>query len=373
MPARTDGRIHIAYLCDEFGTHHAMGYLAEGLFKEHDRTRFKVSGICISLKPKAAAPHFDEWIDASRMSDGDVALLVRQRQVDIALDLNGFCGSFRPGILVHRAAPIQINCLVFAGTTGLPCMDYIIADRHVVETGRDQFYSERVIRLPDMYQANYHRHLRVDPPTSRAENGLPEGGLVFCCFNNNYKIRPNVFDIWMRLLRDTEGSVLWLLGDNAAAMANLRREAGKRSVDGSRLIFAERLGSSAHLARQGCADLFLDTFPYNAHTTATDALWAGVPVLTCSGETFASRVAGSLVKAAGLPELVTPGLADYEQMARELAAEPEKIRRLRQRLQANRSTCRLFDSDRFRLNFEKALTIAHERRCRGLPPAGFDV
>jgi predicted O-linked N-acetylglucosamine transferase (SPINDLY family) len=256
---------------------------------------------------------------------------------------------------------------------GMPCMDYIIADRHIIESGREHFYTEKVIRLPDMYQANNHRHHPIDRPTSRVENGLLEGVFVFCCLNNNYKIRPDVFEVWMRLLRDIDGSVLWLLGDNPDAIANLRREAEKRGVSGSRLIFAERIGGSAHLARQGCADLFLDTFPYNGHTTATDALWAGVPVLTYSGETFASRVAGSLLKAAGLPELVTTSVADYERVARRLATEPNEISRIKEKLQANRPTCALFDADRFRHHLEQAFAIAHEHRRRGLQPACFDL
>jgi predicted O-linked N-acetylglucosamine transferase (SPINDLY family) len=370
---QVSGRIHVAYLCGEFGGHHAIWYLTEGLFKNHDRTRFKVTGVSVSPKPTAAAPHFDEWIDASRINDADVALLLRQQQVDIAVDLNGFSGNCRPGIFAHRAAPVQINWIGFPGTMGMPSMDYIIADQHVIQAGSERFYTESVIRLPDMYMVNNHRQYPIDRPTSRAENALPEGAFVFCCFNNNYKIRPDVFDVWMRLLRDIDGSVLWLLGDNADAIGNLRREAEKRGVAGSRLIFAPRVGGDAHLARQGCADLFLDTFPYTAHTTATDALWAGLPVITYSGETFASRVAGSFLKAAGLPELVTTSLADYEQLARKLATEPNAVGWLKEKLQANRLTCRLFDVDRFQHHLETAFTIAHERRRQGLSPGSFGI
>lgn len=371
--SRQGGRIHVAYLCADFWQQHVIWYLTEGLFKNHDRTRFKISGVSISPKPQAMTAHFDEWVDASRTSDGDVARLLRHMQVDVAVDLNGFSSNCRPGIFAHRAAPVQINWLAFPGTMGMPCIDYIIADRHIIETGCERFYAERVIRLPDMYQANNHRQHPIDGPTSRTENALPEAAFVFCCFNNNYKIRPDVFDVWMRLLRNVDGSVLWLLGDSTHAINNLRQEAEKRDVAVSRLIFAERVGGRAHLARQACADLFLDTFPYNAHTTATDALWAGVPVLTCSGETFSSRVAGSLLKAAGLPELVTTSLADYEQLARKLATEPNEVGQIKEKLQANRPTCRLFDADRFRHNIEKAFAIAHERRRQGLQPTCFDV
>ena len=370
---QNSGRIHVAYLCGEFGDHHATWYLTEGLFKNHDRTHFKITGVSLSPRPHAAGPHFDEWIDASRINDAAVALLLSKQQVDIAVDLNGFSGNCRPGIFAHRAAPVQINWVAFPGTMGMPCMDYIIADHHVIPAGSERFYTESVIRLPDMYVVNNHRQYPIDRPTSRAENALPEGAFVFCCFNNNYKIRPDVFDVWMRLLRDIDGSVLWLLGDNAAAISNLRSEAEKRGVAGSRLIFAPRVGGNAHLARQGCADLFLDTFPYTAHTTATDALWAGLPVVTYSGETFASRVAGSFLKAAGLPELVTASLADYEQLARKLVTEPNAVGRLKEKLQTNRLTCRLFDVDRFQHHLETAFTIAHERHRQGLPPVSFDI
>ncbi|CAN5134934.1 hypothetical protein BH10PSE6_BH10PSE6_41380 [soil metagenome] len=371
--SRPGGRIHVAYLCPDSWPQHVVWYMTEGLFKNHDRTRFKISGVSLDPRPQAAVPWFDEWIDASRKSDADAALLLRQRQVDVAVDLNGFAGIGRPGIFAHRAAPVQINWLAFPGTMGMPCMDYIIADHHVIPAGAERFYAENVIRLPDMYLANNHSEYPFDRPTSRAENALPEGAFVFCCFNNSYKIQPAVFDIWMRLLREIDGSVLWLFGGNADAAANLRSEAGKRGVSGSRLIFTAMVERDAHFARHGCADLFLDSFPYNAHTTATDALWAGLPVLTCSGETFISRVAGSLLKAAGLSELVTTSLADYEQLARKLATEPGELARIKAKLQANRLTCRLFDADRFRHHIENAFAIAHDRRRQGLPPASFDV
>lgn len=366
------GRIHVAYVCADFGNH-ATWYLTEGLFKAHDRARFKVSGVSTGPMRGELSRHFDEVIDVSKDTDLNVVRLLRCRQVDIAVDLNGFSGGGRPGIFTHRAAPVQISWLAYPGTMGLGAMDYIVADHQVIPCGYERFYAESIIRLPDTYQANNHREHPIDRPRGRAENALPEKAFVFCCFNNNYKIRPDIFDIWMRLLRAIDGSVLWLLGDNADAIANLRREAERRGVAASRLIFAARTSGSAHLARQGCADLFLDTFPYTAHTTATDALWAGLPVLTCSGETFASRVAGSVLKAAGLPELVTANLGDYEQMARRLATEPDTLMQLKDRLRAGRSTCRLFDLDRFRGHIEMAYAMACERHRQGLPPASFDV
>lgn len=366
------GRIHVAYVCADFGNH-ATWYLTEGLFKGHDRTRFKVSGVSTGPMRSELSRHFDEVIDVSKDSDLNVARLLRCRQVDVAVDLNGFSGGGRPGIFTHRTAPVQISWLAYPGTMGMCAMDYIVADRQVIPRGYERFYAESIIRLPDTYQANNHREHPIDRPSSRADNGLPEEAFVFCCFNNNYKIGPDIFDIWMRLLRTVDDSVLWLLGDNADAIANLQREAEQRGVAASRLIFAARTSGSAHLARQGCADLFLDTFPCTAHTTATDALWAGLPVLTCSGETFASRVAGSVLRAAGLPELVTTNFADYERMACTLAMEPDMLMQLKDRLRAGRSTCRLFDLDRFRGHIETAYAMACERHWQGLPPASFDI
>jgi len=374
MPsASRSGRIHVAYVCAEFGSHHAIWYLTEGLFKGHDRARFNVTGVSIGPLRGAVPRHFDRWIDASKDSDVNVARLLQREQVDIAVDLNGFSGAARPGIFMHRAAPVQINWIAYPGTMGTRAIDYIIADRQVIPLGHERFYAEGIIRLPDMYLVNNHREYPIDRPSSRAENALPEDGFVFCCFNNSYKIRPDIFDIWMRLLRDIEGSVLWLLDDNVDAVGNLRREAEKRGVAGARLIFAARVDGRTHLARQGCANLFLDTFPYTAHTTAVDALWAGLPVLTRSGETFVSRVAGSLLKAAGLPELVTTNPADYERTARKLAAEPDALIRLKDRLHAERLTCRLFDLGRFRGHLEMAYSIAYERCQQGLPPSSFDI
>lgn len=372
--ARASSRIHVAYVCADFGARHAVWYLTEGLFRGHDRSRFRTTGVSLGVMPDATVhAQFDDWIDATHLGDADLAGLLRQRRVDIAVDLQGFTSDCRPAIFAHRAAPIQISWLAYPGTTGLPAMDYIIADRHVIPPAYERFYSENVIRLPDSYQANNHRQHPIERPTGRAENGLPETGFVFCCLNNNYKIGPDLFDIWMGLLREIDGSVLWLLGDTDDAIANLRREAERRGVAGTRLVFAARIGGPAHLARHGAADLFLDTLPYNAHTTATDALWAGLPVLTCPGETFASRVAGSLLHAAGLPELVMGSLADYRRTAHDLATQPDRLQGLKSKLQAARPTCRLFDLDCFRQNLETAYVLAHRRHSRGLPPIGFDV
>ena len=247
---------------------------------------------------------FDRFLDVRALSDQEIARQLRALEVDIAIDLKGYTTDSRPGILRWRPCPVQVNYLGYPGTMGADYIDYLIADPVVIPPGSEPFYSERVVRLPDCYQPNdRQRRIAVATP-GRREAGLPENGFVFCCFNNNYKLTPDVFSLWMRLLHRVEGSVLWLLEDNAAAAANLRREAAARDIDPSRLVFAPRADLPDHLARHRLADLFLDTLPVNAHTTASDALWAGLPVLTCVGEAFAGRVAASLLRAAGLPELV---------------------------------------------------------------------
>src|SRR6185369_8977325 len=249
----------------------------------------------------------------------------------------------RIGIFAHRPAPIQVNYLGYPGTSGAKYVDYIVADRQVIPSSEMEFYSEKIAFLPHCYQANDRKRLVGDRKFSRAEAGLPETAFVFCCFNNNYKILPDVFDSWMAILGQVEGSVLWLLEDNARAAENLRKEAAARGVDPKRIVFAKRAPLADHLARHQLADLFLDTLPYNAHTTASDALWAGLPLITCMGSTFAGRVAASLSHATGMPELVTHNLADYEALALRLATEPATLESLREKLVRNRATCALFD------------------------------
>ena len=244
--------------------------------------------------------------------------MMREMEIDIAIDLNGQLGGARPGILAHRPAPVQTSYLANSGTMGAPFIDYIIADQVVIPEDQVCHYTEKVVYLPDSYLCNDSRHLISRSTPARAEVELPEEGFVFCCFNNNYKIAPRVFDVWMRLLKACPGSVLWLLADNPYAILNLRREAAARGVASERLVFAPRVPRDAHLARHRLADLFLDTLPVNANATASDALWAGLPLLTCMGNTFAGRVGASLLRAIGLPELVASSLAEYEAIAREL-------------------------------------------------------
>jgi predicted O-linked N-acetylglucosamine transferase (SPINDLY family) len=297
---------------------------------------------------------------------------MRRSEIDIAVDLMGFTKDFRLGVLARRAAPIQVNYLGYPGPMGAPYMDYILADATVIPEDHDAFYAERVVRLPVAYQINDNRRVVSHTPT-RGECGLPQNAFVFCCFNNPQKITPEIFDIWMRLLRATEGSVLWLFAGNAKAAANLRLEAEKRGVAPERLIFAPKASVADHLARHRLADLCLDTLPYNAHTTASDALWAGLPVLTCLGETFAGRVAASLLKAIGLDALITRTLAEYEALALRLARDPAYLATLKDRLIRNRDTFPLFDTQSATRHIETAYQTMAEIARRRQKPRSFTV
>jgi len=317
---------------------------------------------------------FDRFVDVQSMSDHEVARLVRDLEIDIAIDLNGYTEGSRPHVFAQRPAPVQVNYLGYAGTLGGPHWDYILADRFVIPEASRAHYAEQVVHLPDCFMVNDSGRTISSRTPSRAEAGLPETGFVFCCFNNSFKITPHVFEVWMRLLGAVEGSVLWLSAANAGAVEHLRQAAARQGVEASRLIFAPRLPlNEDHLARLRLADLFVDTLYYNAHTTAADALWAGVPLLTCPGTTFASRVAGSLLGAVGLPELIAGSLAEYEQLALQLAHDPERLSALRQKLGRNRDRFPLFDTDRFTRRMEAAYAIMWERTQRGEPPQGFAV
>lgn len=372
------GRIRLAYLSSDLRDH-AVSLLAAGLFERHDRNRFET--IAISSGPATPSAMrtrleaaFDRFIDVRELDDPQVARLVRDLEIDIAVDLNGFTEGARPTVFARRPAPVQINYLGYAGTIGSPYWDYILADRFVIPADSRDAYVEKVVELSGSFMVNDDRRQIADHVPSRAEEGLPENGFVFCCFNNAYKITPDVFDIWMLLLRKIEGSVLWLSSLHAAGVANLRREAETRGVVANRLVFAPKVARNEdHLARIRLADLFVDTLCYNAHVTAADALWAGVPLLTCSGTTFASRVGGSLLDAVGLPELITTSLSDYEMLALRLARDPELLSSLRQRLARNRASFPLFDTARFTRHLEAAYTTMWERSQRGEPPRGFAV
>jgi predicted O-linked N-acetylglucosamine transferase (SPINDLY family) len=317
---------------------------------------------------------FDEFIDVRALSDQAVAELLMQKGVHITVDLNGYTQDCRPEILAWRGAPIQVNYLGYPGTMGAAFMDYILVDPFVVPPDQQPFYTEKLVHLPDCYQVNDRKRAIAEETPSRADCGLPAEGFVFCSFNNSYKLTPDMFNIWMRLLVAVPGSVLWLSKINEQMEVNLRREASARGVAPERLVFAPRKPSlSDHLARQRQAGLFLDTLPYNAHTTASDALWAGLPVLTCAGKSFAARVAGSLLHAVGLPELVTDNLADYESLALALARNPQRLQSLREKLQRQRDTMPLFDSGRFCRHLESAYESMWQRWRSGESPQTFSI
>jgi predicted O-linked N-acetylglucosamine transferase (SPINDLY family) len=316
---------------------------------------------------------FDRFIDAENKTDSEVAGELHRMEIDVAVDLMGFTAGCRPGILALRPAPVQANFLGYPGTMGAPYVDYIIADKIVLPDEHHPFYREKVVTLPDAYQCNDSKRRISESTPSRAEAGLPENGFIFCCFNNCSKITPEIFEVWMRLLGAVEGSVLWLLESNEEATRNLRHEAGERGVDAGRLVFAPRMKLGDHLARHRLADLFLDTLPYGAHTTTSDALWSGLPVLTCMGSTFAGRVAASLLHAVDVPELITGSLGAYEALALKLARDESTLKAIRAKLAANRDRQPLFDTARFTHHFESALTTMLERQHRGEPPAHFAV
>ena len=365
-------RIRIGYFSADFHNH-ATSYLIAELFERHDRSRFEVLGFSFGpLKldemNRRVSAAMDRFVDVRSMPDREVAELSRKLEVDIAVDLKGFTQDNRAGIFAGRAAPIQVSYLGYPGTMAAEYMDYLIADPTLIPEADRRYYSEKVLYLPDSYQVNDSRRAISAKPCARAGEGLPESAFVFCCFNKTYKISPSVFDGWMRILGRVEGSVLWLMEDNPWAVENLRAEAARRGIAPQRLFFASSLTVDEHLARHRLADLFLDTLPYNAHTTASDALWAGLPVLTRTGETFASRVAASLLRAIGLPELITSTESEFEELAVELAHNPQRLQALRLRLQQNHSTAPLFDCASFTRHLESAYTAIVDRYHAGLPP-----
>jgi predicted O-linked N-acetylglucosamine transferase (SPINDLY family) len=376
-PAMRRDKIRIAYLSADFHRH-ATAHLMAELFELHDRARFDVLGLGFdgddgSDLRRRLVKAFDQFYDVRTRSDREVARLLLSLEVDIAIDLKGHSAGSRPGIFAHRPAPIQASYLGYPGTLGADFIDYIIADPVVAPLEHEPFYVEKIVRLPDCYQVNDRQRAIAERAPSRREAGLPADGFVLCCFNNTARITAPVFDAWMRLMQAVPGSVLWLLRDNVGAERNLRREAQRRGVDPVRLVFAGRTTLADHLARHRLADLFLDTLPYNAHATASDALWAGVPLLTCQGSAFAGRVGASLLRAAGLPELVTESLPDYEALALRLATDKALLGALRQKLARNRRTCALFDTDRFRRHIEAAYATMWEICLRGEAARSFAV
>ncbi len=348
-------KLRVAYCSSDFCMH-PVAMLTVELFELHNREHFEIYGFDWSREDnsplrqrvEAAMDHFER---IHTLSDEAAARRIRECEIDILVDLQGQTLGARANMLAYRPAPIQITYLGLPATTGLPFIDYVIADRYLIPESAQPFYSEKPLYLPDIYQVSDRKRL-VGPVPSRADCGLPADAFVFCSFNNNYKFTPEVFATWMRILQRVPGSVLWLLADNVWAQENLRRAAVEHGITGDRLLFAPRLAPEHYLARYGVPDLFLDTYPFNAGTTANDALWMGLPVLTMSGQTFASRMAGALLTAAGLPELITTDLQAYEEKAVTLAQSPADCRRLRSQLQQTREQGVLFDTPRFVRNLE---------------------
>jgi protein O-GlcNAc transferase len=376
-PTRERDRIRVAYVSRDFFAHATAVLMAE-LPQLHDRSAFEVFGVSFgpddgSFLRRRILGAFDECLDGADRSDAQIAAWIREREIDIVVDLKGYTDYSRPGIFARRPAPVQVSYLGYPGTLAAPYIDYLIADRRVIPEAAQEFYTERIVYLPDSYQVNDRRRQIAECTPTRTEAGLPNEGFVFCCFNNNWKIAAPVFDVWMRVVSSVPGSVLWLLQDNPSAAQNLRQAAADRGVQPDRLIFAPRVETGMHLARHRLADLFLDTLPCNAHTTASDALWAGLPVLTCAGRSFGARVAASVVSAAGLSELVTSSLEEYEALAVALAREPGRLTALRTMLTSNREALPLFDTPRFCRHLEAAYRRMWLIHQQGRAPETFAV
>ncbi len=371
IPAWTHRKIRVGYFSMNYSDH-PVSYLIAGLIEAHDREKFEIyafsygpnTGDTMRKRMEAA---FDHFFDVQEKSDAGIAALARAHEIDIAVDMAGYTTNARPGIFAVRAAPVQVN-FGFPGTMGLAAMDYMIADDVLVPPKNHVYYSEAIAALPSFQPNDAGRKIAERTP-SRRELGLPERGFVFCAFNNSYKITPEALDRWARILTRVPGSVLWLTDSGPSATGNLRREALQRGISTDRLIFAPRVASSEeHLARYRAADLYLDTRPYTAQVTASDALWAGLPLLTWPTEMWSGRVSASLLSALDMPEMIVPSADAYEALAVELATHPDRLARIREKLQRNRLTSPLFNTVQFARNLEAAFTQMHERALAGVPP-----
>jgi len=365
-------KIKVGYLSGEF-KNQATAFLIVNLFECHDKTKFEIYAFDNGSDDqsdvrKRINNSFNQIFNIKFLSDEAVVKLIQHHEIDILVNLNGYFGQARNAVFARKPSPIQINYLGFPGTLGAEWMDYIIADRVVIPESSRHFYSEKVCYLPDTYQVNDSKRPFSNQLVSRYDAGLPQDCFVFCCFNNNYKITPENFDSWARILNSVHNSVLWLLKDNTWAMENLIRELLHRGISEKRLFFAEKKPHLEHLARHQLADLFLDTFPYNAHTTASDALWCGLPLLTLVGNTFPGRVAASLLNAIEMTELITTSRAEYEFLAIELATNPQKLSFIKEKLRNNRTQTALFNTSRFTKHIEAAFHIMMDRYLHGMPP-----
>ncbi len=366
------GKIRIGYYSADFHNH-ATAYLMVQLLESHDPSKFELYGFSFGPDTndemrKRLPAAFNRFCDVSTKSNSEIAQLSRRLGIEIAVDLKGYTQNSRTGIFAEGCAPLQVNYLGYPGTMGADYMDYMIADRTVIPENSQKYFTEKIAYLPFSYQVNDSKRKISNRVFTKQELCLPTSGFVFCCFNNSYKILPATFSGWMRILKAVEGSVLWLLEDNPTAVKNLRKEAEARGVDANRLVFAKRIKCDEHLARHRMADLFIDTFPCNAHTTASDALWAGLPVLTCMGNSFASRVAGSLLNAMEMPELITHSQEAYEAKAIDFATNSAKLKEIHEKLKRNRLTTPLYDTATFTNHIEEAYQKMYERYREGLPP-----
>ena len=370
-------KIRLGYYSADF-YNHAMSYLLAKLFELHDKSKFEI--IAFSFSPerddemsKRISNAFDQFIKVNFKTDKEISELSRELKIDIAIDLMCFTTNSRTGIFSEKCAPIQINYLGYPGTSGANFIDYIIADKNLIPKKNQKYYSENIIYLPNTYQVRDSTQKISNKIFTKDELGLPKNSFVFCCFNQNYKITPSVFDIWMRLIKKVEKSVLWLIKDNDVAVYNLKKEAEKRGVKSDRIIFAKHMPVSEHLARHKIADLFVDTFPYTAHTTCSDALWSGLPVITRTGQSFASRVAGSLLNAVNLKELITKTEKEYEDLILKLAKNPKQLKKIKNKLKKNRLKEPLFNSKLYTKKIESAYKKIYERYNLDLPLKNIEI
>jgi predicted O-linked N-acetylglucosamine transferase (SPINDLY family) len=369
MPRGKSTRLRIGYFSADF-TEHPVGYLIAKVLELHNRDKFEIFGYCLNGNSQTELRQrlinsFDYFADLNGLSDKDAALMARQDRLDIAIDLTGYTSGNRSGIFAYRAAPIQINYLGFPGTSGADYMDYIIADHFLIPDESQHFYTEKPIYLPHTYMPTDNTRKFSTNSIDRGSLGLPENAFIICCFNNNYKITSSEFNIWMRVLNKVENSILWIRSSNYWSEENIKKEADKRGIDPNRIVFAGMVPMDEHLTRQRFADLFVDTFNYNAHTTATEALWAGLPVVTKSGQGFAARVAGSLLNAVGLPELITDSENEYEALILNLATDKERLSRIKKKLAVNRLSEPLFDTEKYTIHLEAGYQKAHRRYFLG--------
>jgi predicted O-linked N-acetylglucosamine transferase (SPINDLY family) len=373
IPKYRNQKIKLAYFSADFRGH-PTSYLMSQLFKLHNRDQFEIYAFSLlnggenDAMRKQLMQYFDHFIDVEHLSDQEVVDLSRNHEIDIAVDLGGQTMDARTGIFALRAAPIQINYLGYPGTMAAHHHDYIIADQITIPPVNQSFFTEKIIYLPNSYQVNDDKKEISSRIFSKEELGLPSDQFIFCCFNNNFKITPAIFNVWMNILKRVQDSVLWLFEDNEFIKKNLIKEAEARGVLGSRLIFAKRIDQKDHLARHRAADLFLDTLPYNAHTTASDALWCGLPVITIMGDSFPGRVAASLLNAVGLPELITQSLEEYESLAIKLATDSVELKKIKAKLEGNRLNMPLFDTGLFCHHLESAYRQVYDRHQNGLIP-----